>query len=310
MMTHEGIHFQLIDLPAVSPEHPVPWLANTLQTADACLFIVALSDPACLEEVEAAHAVLRERRVSLSEVWPFGTEVTESAAARDEDPFALRLPTLLLANKADRLTDPASELRAFLELSPIRFPALAVSAVRGAGLGEIGPWLFRHLGIVRVYTKAPGRHPTGATRSLCGGGRRSRTWRGSSTRTSRGHFAMRGCGAPRDSRASSWVASIPWRTETWSSFTPNQPTGRDRDWSAAGADGPRGRADGGGRSLYPSMPTRAQAAVLAWSCPSARSPARCRARVTSRMWRRASPSGPRTVTVAESSSATTGGAAA
>ena len=40
MMTHEGIHFQLIDLPAVSPEHPIPWLASTLQTADACLFVV------------------------------------------------------------------------------------------------------------------------------------------------------------------------------------------------------------------------------------------------------------------------------
>ncbi|MGH8523465.1 MAG: TGS domain-containing protein [Gammaproteobacteria bacterium] len=30
-------------------------------------------------------------------------------------------------------------------------------ARRSQGLGEIGPWLFRHLGIVRVYTKAPGR---------------------------------------------------------------------------------------------------------------------------------------------------------
>jgi ribosome-interacting GTPase 1 len=34
-----------------------------------------------------------------------------------------------------------------------------VSATTGLGLGEIGPWLFSHLGIVRVYTKAPGRAP-------------------------------------------------------------------------------------------------------------------------------------------------------
>jgi uncharacterized protein len=159
MMTHQGIHFQLIDLPAVSPEHPIPWLANALQTADACLFVVALSDPACLEEVEAAQAVLRERRVSLSEVWPFGPEVLTSAAEADEDPFAIRLPTLLLANKGDRLADPTAELGVFLELTSLRYPALAVSAVTGAGLGEIGPWLFDHLGVVRVYTKAPGRQP-------------------------------------------------------------------------------------------------------------------------------------------------------
>src|SRR5438093_4976410 len=33
MMPHEDVHFQLIDLPAIAPEHPVPWLAGTLQTA-------------------------------------------------------------------------------------------------------------------------------------------------------------------------------------------------------------------------------------------------------------------------------------
>jgi uncharacterized protein len=159
MMAHEGIHFQLIDLPAVSPEHPIPWLANTLQTADACLFVVALSDPACVEEVEAAQAVLRERRVSLSNVWPLGPADTTSTPEGDGDPFTLRLPTLLLANKADHLADPAAELQTFLDLSSLRCPALAVSAVTGAGLGAIGPWLFDHLGVVRVYTKAPGRPP-------------------------------------------------------------------------------------------------------------------------------------------------------
>ena len=71
----------------------------------------------------------------------------------------MRLPALLLANKADRLPDPAAELRTFLELAGLRYPALAVSASTGLGLGEIGPWLFAHLGILRVYTKAPGRPP-------------------------------------------------------------------------------------------------------------------------------------------------------
>ena len=40
----------------------------------------------------------------------------------------------------------------------MRYPVFAVSATTGRGLGEIGPWLFRNLGIVRVYTKTPG-HP-------------------------------------------------------------------------------------------------------------------------------------------------------
>src|SRR5438445_10993481 len=40
MLTHEDIHFQLIDLPPVAPEHPLPWLHSSLQTADAALLVV------------------------------------------------------------------------------------------------------------------------------------------------------------------------------------------------------------------------------------------------------------------------------
>jgi ribosome-interacting GTPase 1 len=77
----------------------------------------------------------------------------------DDDPFALRLPTLLLANKVDGLPAPDDELRAFLDVTRLPYAALAVSAASGHGLGQIGPWLFAHLGVARVYTKAPGRPP-------------------------------------------------------------------------------------------------------------------------------------------------------
>lgn len=157
MMPHEDIRFQLVDLPAVSPAHPIPWLAGTLQTADGALLVVDLADPGCVEQVEGVHAVLRERRVTLTDRWDAAGAPAERAAEGDDDPFALRLPTLLLANKADRLADPEAELRAFLEVAGLRYPALAVSATTGRDLGKIGPWLFGHLGIARIYTKAPGQ---------------------------------------------------------------------------------------------------------------------------------------------------------
>ena len=69
MMPHENISFQLVDLRAVSAEHPVPWLASTLQTADAALLVVDLADPACLEQVETVRSVLRERGVTLTDRW-------------------------------------------------------------------------------------------------------------------------------------------------------------------------------------------------------------------------------------------------
>jgi len=156
MMPHEDIHFQLVDLPAVSPHHPVPWLASALQMADACLLVIDLGEPACVEQVQAALAILRDRRVTLGARWPADAAVA-ATGSEDDDPFAIRLPTLLLANKAERIADVEAEISAFFDLTGLRYPWLAVSAETGAGLGELGPWLFRNLGVVRVYTKTPGK---------------------------------------------------------------------------------------------------------------------------------------------------------
>lgn len=157
MLSHEDIHFQLVDLPAISPQHPVPWLAGSLQTADACLLVVDLSNPDCVDEVQALHDILGDKHITLTARWD------QTAAALSEgaehDPFALALPTLMLANKADGIDDVDAELAVFQELTGLGYPAVAVSAETGHGLGGIGPWLFRNLGVVRVYTKTPGHQP-------------------------------------------------------------------------------------------------------------------------------------------------------
>jgi hypothetical protein len=158
MLPFEDIHFQLVDLPAVSLEHPVPWLAGALQTADACLLVVDLSDPDCVGEVQVLHDILRENRITLSARWE-PEQKAGPAGKNADDPFALELPALLLANKADRMDRVETELAVFMELTELAYPALAVSATTGRGLGDLGAWLFRNLGVVRVYTKTPGRPP-------------------------------------------------------------------------------------------------------------------------------------------------------
>ena len=160
MLRWEDVLFQLVDLPAISAQHPLPWLGSTLQSADACLLVVDLSDPDCVEQVESVQVVLKERKVSLVTQWPAdpGPEVTAVADATDEaDVFAVRLPTLLVANKADLLDHPDTDLEALRELEEPHFPTLLVSAETGQGLAEVGAWLWRALGLVRVYTKAPGK---------------------------------------------------------------------------------------------------------------------------------------------------------
>jgi len=154
MLPWKDIHFQLLDMPAISPEHAVPWLTSTLQTADGCLLVADITDPGCVQQLAALHGILAEKRVTLTARWP-----ADGPTSDGDDPFAICLPTLLLANKSDLEADPEAELSALRELAGLEYPALCVSAESGLGLAALGSWLYARLEVVRVYTKAPGKPP-------------------------------------------------------------------------------------------------------------------------------------------------------
>jgi len=155
MLAYEDIHFQLVDLPPVSAAHGVPWLYNALQPADACLLVVDLNDPECVEQMEELHGILNEKRIHLTPEWV----AVEPESGELPDPFSLCLPTLMLDDKIDLADSPDEELEVFQELTGLHYPVLEISCESGVGLDRIAPWLFQRLGIVRVYTKAPGRPP-------------------------------------------------------------------------------------------------------------------------------------------------------
>lgn len=155
MMPFEDIHFQLVDLPPLTGEFMEPWLVATLQPADAALLVIDLNDPDCVEQIPQILERLAEKKICMVENWPGLAGETRSAPGED-DPFRLELPTLLVANKSDLDPDP-EEVEVLEELLGLSFPALSVSAETGAGLDELGPFLFRALEIVRVYTKSPGK---------------------------------------------------------------------------------------------------------------------------------------------------------
>lgn len=156
MMPVEDVALQLVDLPPIAARHMVTWIGSTLQSADAALLVVDISDPAAVQQLEEMVEVLAERRVRLVRHWPADAKVPGDEDAAD-DPFGVELPALLLANKADLDPDSRADLVALEELLGVDYPAMAVSAGTGVGLGRLGPWLFERLGIVRVYTKAPGK---------------------------------------------------------------------------------------------------------------------------------------------------------
>ena len=157
MFPHEDIHFQFVDLPPISSEFMEPWLVATLQPADGALLVIDVNDPACVEQIPAIMTRLEEKKILLRDRWP-GLPGETEGTDETENPFQLDLPTLLIANKADLDPEPG-EVEVLEELLGLRFPALAVSAETGQGLEKLGPFLFRALEVVRVYTKSPGKPP-------------------------------------------------------------------------------------------------------------------------------------------------------
>ena len=173
MLAYEDVQFQLVDLPPVSADYIEPWMAGTLQNADAVLLVVDLSDPDCVDELEAVERRLEEKKVSLLARIPGRTDTVLEVppdggsggppAENLEDPFRLRLPALLVASKADLYSDPEAELAAFRELAPDPFVSLAVSTETGRGIDDLGGALFELLEVVRVYSKMP-HHPADMSR--------------------------------------------------------------------------------------------------------------------------------------------------
>ena len=162
MIPYHDINLQLVDLPPISRDFMEPWIINTLQPADAALLVVDLSEPDCLDHVTAIRERLAERQVVLEEHWPWldGETVAREDPLEEgkilDDPFLIRLPTVLVASKCDLDPDP-SELDALEELLGVNYPAIATSVETGQGLKELTALLFKGLGVVRVYSKVPGK---------------------------------------------------------------------------------------------------------------------------------------------------------
>jgi hypothetical protein len=148
MMPFVNIQIQLVDLPAVSDEYMEPWVPSLVRPADLALLVVDLASPALLEDVETVIAILGRSKVALV-----------PAGSPPPPPGWANVGTLLLGNKAD--TPPAEgALELLRECYGSRFPVHATSAQTGLGLEPLRRAIYDGLGIVRVYSKPPGKEPS------------------------------------------------------------------------------------------------------------------------------------------------------
>jgi ribosome-interacting GTPase 1 len=143
MVQYEDVQIQLVDAPPVTPEFMPTHLLSVLRGAEGALLVADLAVDSLLEDLEAVLQAFELRHV---------TFVGQRSEDRD------RVRCRLIANKIDA---PGAEARLELlrEMAGDRFEILPLSSRDPEAIGRLPRMLFEWLGIVRVYTKAPGKKP-------------------------------------------------------------------------------------------------------------------------------------------------------
>ena len=147
MMPVENIQIQLIDTPPLNPDYVVPEFLDLIRRADLVLLVVDLQmDP--LQQLADALALLEEHRIV-----PLHRQDQYDARRR-----LTFVPLLLLVNKHDDETTE-EDFQIFLELMEEDCPLVALSTISGRNLEYLKRVVFERLGIIRVYSQAPGQDP-------------------------------------------------------------------------------------------------------------------------------------------------------
>ncbi len=145
MMPWQDVQVQLVDTPPITADYMEGYLSSLVRAADAALLLVDLGDD---DGPFAAEAVL-DRLAQVKTV--LGGEPSP-----DEATGVVHVKTLLVANKID-LPGAADRLEVVRELFGPRFVVHAISAETGQGLEELRDAVYQFLGVIRVYTKKPGK---------------------------------------------------------------------------------------------------------------------------------------------------------
>lgn len=152
IMAWQDVPVQLVDLPPISPEFFENWVPNVIRSADAALLIVDLGSDDVAESALAVLERLAEAHTELVAELPYDVE----------DERIRHLKGVMVANKVDADGVP-DRLEILREWMGDRLPILAISAETGEGLESLRTAAYDLLGVIRVFTKVPGK-PADRTR--------------------------------------------------------------------------------------------------------------------------------------------------
>lgn len=131
MMPYEDIQFQIVDLPPIGSNLTDGWVSGVLRNADLLLYIIELK-----EDPEA------EFLLEMASKWKIGPPKK----------------AIIVGNKLD-LPHAEDSLKLLKDKFSDAYPLIGVSAKTRQGLPELKSVIFKVSGIIRVYSKEPGKEP-------------------------------------------------------------------------------------------------------------------------------------------------------
>jgi ribosome-interacting GTPase 1 len=146
IMMWKDVQIQLVDLPPIAADFFEPWVADIIRAADAALLVVDASSD---DVADSAVSVLE--RLAAAHI-----ELVGELPYDEEDERVRHIRSALVATKMD-LEAADDRLEVVREWFGSRFPVVAVSAQTGCGLESLSAAAYDLLGVIRVYTKVPGK---------------------------------------------------------------------------------------------------------------------------------------------------------
>lgn len=145
MAQYENIQFQLIDTPPITKDYTEPALTDLIRRADIVVILLDLTaDP--MQQLEDTLTILRSFRI-YSEVCIIPDDLRKTPKIKK---------IMVVVNKMDRPEDKEN-LDIFLELSGATLPCMGISTRTGQNIMAFLDKLYELSGIIRVYTKPPGK---------------------------------------------------------------------------------------------------------------------------------------------------------
>ncbi len=150
MMHFEDIQIQLVDLPPIGNESTDGWVSGILRYADSLLIIVDITDD---PDIQAELLIEQLQRWNIHLLSIQNTRLSNSLSQA-----GVFKKALLVANKKDLVQIEDS----FISLEDkygALYRCIPVSALKKENLEELKRAIYEIAGIIRVYSKPPGKEP-------------------------------------------------------------------------------------------------------------------------------------------------------